>query len=64
MILDKLRWLELGRHNDLREIDQAIQNDTPLGAKALYDMYILNQGLHLTFNLTIARLLGLIHSRI
>ena len=42
IILDKLRCLELGRHNDLREIGQAIQIDTYVGNVALYDADFLN----------------------
>ena len=56
IILDKLGCLELGRHNDLKEIGQAIQIDISLGAIALYGMDFLRQGLHLNFDLTITRL--------
>ena len=49
----KLKWLELGRHNDLREISHTVQIDTSLSAEAFYDMYLFSQGLHLTFNLTL-----------
>ena len=42
IILDKLGCLELGRHNDLREIGQAIHIDISSGAIALYDMDFLS----------------------
>ena len=64
IILDKLKCSELGRHNNLREIGQTVQINTSSCTKALYDMYFLNQGLHLTFDLTVTRLCGLILRRI
>ena len=64
IILDKLGCLELRRHNDLREIGQIVQIDTSSGARALYDTNFLSQGLHLTFDLTLTRLCGLILRRI
>ena len=42
IILDKLGCLELRRHNDLREIGQAIHIDISSGAIALYDMDFLS----------------------
>jgi len=42
IILDKLRCLELARHNDLRKIGQAIQISTSSGIGALYDIDFLS----------------------
>ena len=56
IILDELGCLELGRHNDLREIGQIVQIDTSLGIGALYDIDFLSQGLCLIFDLIITRL--------
>ena len=56
IILDELECLELARHNDLREIGQAIQIDIFSSTGALYDADFLSQGLHLTFDLTITKL--------
>ena len=42
IIFDKLKCLELGRHNDLREIGQVVQIDTSLSTEALYDTNLLS----------------------
>ena len=42
IILDKLKCLELRRHNDLREVGSTVQIDTSLGARALYDTNFLS----------------------
>ena len=56
IILEKLKCLELMRHNDLREIGQVVQVDTSLGVRALYDTKFPNQGFYLTFVLTVTKL--------
>jgi len=56
IILDKLRRLELGMHNDLREIGQIVQIDTSSGVNALHDTHLFCQGFHLTLDLAVARL--------
>ena len=42
IIFDKLKCLELGKHNDLREIRQVVQIDTSLSIEALYDTDLLS----------------------
>ena len=42
IILDELWCLELGRHNDLREVGQSLSINTSMCAEALYDMKLLN----------------------
>ena len=42
IILNKLRCLEFGWHNDLREIGQVVQIDTSLGTRALYETNFLS----------------------
>ena len=59
IILDKLKWLELRRRSDLRKIGQDIQIDTFSSTRVLYDANFLSQGLYLTFDLTITKLLVL-----
>ena len=56
IILEKLKCLELMRHNDLREIGQVVQVDTSLGVRALYDTNFPSQGFYLTFVLTVTKL--------
>ena len=64
IILHKLEWFELGRHNGLWEIGQAVQINTFVGIEAFYDTDFLSQGLYLTFDLTVPRFWGIILTRI
>ena len=42
IILGELWCLELGRHNDLREVGQTILINTSMGVRALHDMKLLS----------------------
>lgn len=64
IILDKLWCLELGRHNDLREVHQNVQINASMGAGALYNLKLLSQSFHLALDLAISRFEVLVLRRI
>ena len=64
IILDKFRWLQLGRHDNLGDIGQTIKINASSGAWTLHNVHLFCKGFHLVLNLTSARLWGLILRRI
>ena len=64
IILDKFRWLQLGRHDNLGDIGQTIKINASSGAWTLHNVHLFRKGFHLVLNLTSARLWGLILRRI
>ena len=64
IIFDELWCLELGRHNDLREVGQTVQINASMGTRALYDTKLLSQSFHLAFDLADPRFGVLVFRRI
>ena len=64
IILDKFRWLKLGRHDNLGEICQTIKINASPRAWTLNNVHLFRKFFHLVLNLTLARLWGLILRRI